>query len=116
MGLTKRQEEMITQIVLEESRSAAESQQERHRILEGIDDVDDDVLEEGPKAELTPGLKASVQDLVETFMAGIPLYESHEFDGGVSAKRAGAYLKRLLENDVREVRQMLMDGDFGDEG
>jgi|SRR5579863_1966411 len=116
MGLTKRQEEMISQIIVEESRAAHESQQERHRILEGARDDEPELLEEAPRVELGPGLKAAVQDLVETFVAGAPLYEGHEFDGGDGVRKAAAYLKRLLENDVREVRQMLADGDFGDEG
>lgn len=114
MGLTKRQEEMISQMVIAESRAAHESQQERHRILEGIDDADDVVIKEAPDS-LEPGFKAVVQDLVETFLSAGIVYEGHEWDGGAATQRAASYLKRLVENDLMEVRQMLRDGDFSDE-
>lgn len=113
MGLTKRQEEMITEIIVEESRAAHESQQDRHRILEGVD-PEEDVIAEAPKP-LEPGFKAVIQDLVETFLSAGLVYEGREFDDGVAARRAASYLKRLVENDLLEVRQMLQDGDFSEE-
>jgi hypothetical protein len=115
MGLTKRQEEMIAEIIVEESRGAAASQQERHRILAEVDEPGEVITESKP-VDLGPGLKGAIQDLVETFVAGAPLYEGREFDGGAGLDAATKYLRRLIENDVREVRQMLVDGDFGDEG
>lgn len=114
MGLTKRQEEMIAEIIVEHSKAAAESQRERHVILEGIDD-EPIVITEAPQ-RLEPGFKAVIQDLVETFLATNVVYEGHEFDGGAAKRRAASYLKRLVENDLMEVRQMLRDGDFTDEG
>ena len=114
MGLTKRQEEMIAEIIVEESRGVAASQQERHRILAEVDEPEE-VIAEAP-VDLGPGLKGAIQDLVEVFESSAPLYEGHELDDGAAVKAATRYLQRLLENDVREVRQMLVDGDFGDEG
>jgi hypothetical protein len=115
MGLTKRQEEMIGQIIIEESRAAHKSQQERHRILDGIDAGDLDVLEEAPRAaELTSAVRHALVDLVETFYHDNRLYEGVELDDGRAAKRATHFLYSLIEADLKETVDMLQSGDFDD--
>ena len=115
MGLTKRQEQMITEMVIAESRATYESQQERHRILEGLDE--EDILEEAPKpAGLPLALRHAITDLVEAFVAGNQLYEGRDLDDGRAAKRAASYLQHLLEEDVAETVSMLQGGDFDDFG
>jgi len=112
MGLTKRQEEMINEIVIEESRAFHSSQQERHRILEGID-AEDELLDETPrKVELSTALQHAIIDLIEAFHSDNQLYEGVEVDDGRAAKLASHYLCRLIENDVRETADMLQSGEF----
>jgi hypothetical protein len=110
MGLTKRQAQAIEQIIIEESRSAAASQKERYRILDKID---------GPPTVdawvpgLTEAVRLAIVDLVEAFHRGNMVYEGAEFDNGHARTQALRYLRRLIENDVLEVQQMLQEGDFG---
>ena len=110
MGLTGRQAELIGQIIREEARSAYASQQERHRILEGIVRAPARVARE---PGLSRGLTAAIVDLVESFAGGNRLYEGSDLDGGSAGRQASAYLARLIEADVKEVQQMLHEGDFG---
>jgi len=110
MGLTKRQAEAIRQIIIEESRTAAKSQQDRHSILSGLDEP---VIVAEQAQVLANGVVNAIDDLMESFVGNNRVYEGVEFDRGLARVRAVQYLRRLVENDVRQVQQMLHEGDFG---
>ncbi len=115
MGLTRRQSEAIQQMIIEESRAAYASQQERHRILGEVDGEDDDLVVEGKgSVELPSALRHAIVDLIEAFYTNNRIYEGCEFDNGLAAKRATEHLFRLVEADVKETVDMLQSGDFDD--
>jgi hypothetical protein len=110
MGLTKRQAQAVEQIIVEESRAAHQSQQDRHRILSEVDEPG--TITQAKAQVLASGVAGAIDDLVESFAGNNRVYEGVEFDRGTARARAVQYLRRLIENDVREVQQMLHEGDF----
>jgi len=110
MGLTKRQTEAIERIIIEESRGAAASQTERHRILSGLDERE--TVAETRGRVLSSGVVGALDDLIESVVSGNQVYEGVEFDRGIARVRAVRYLRGLIKADIREVQQMLHEGDF----
>lgn len=110
MGLTRRQTEEIQKFIIEESRAAYASQQERHRILDEIDGENEVVLQ--VEQQLPSALRNAIVDLTESFYTNNRIYEGCELDRGRAAKFATEYLYKLIEADVKEAMKMLHDGDF----
>jgi hypothetical protein len=110
MGLTKRQSEAIEKIIIEESLAAHRSQQDRHSILSEVDEPG--AVTEARTQVLSSGVNGALDDLMEGFVGSNTVYEGVEFDGGTARTRAVRYLRRLIENDLKEVQQMLQEGDF----
>ena len=111
MGLTRRQSQAIQQMIIQESRAAYQSQQERHRIL-GEVEGDDELVLEGKGSELSTAIRHAIGDLIEAFQTNHRIYEGSDLDGGKAAKRAAEYLYNLIEADVKETVSMLESGDF----
>lgn len=110
MGLTKRQSEAIEKIIIEESLAAHRSQHDRHRILSEVDDPG--TVTEARAQVLSNSIAGALDDLMESFVGSNRVYEGVEFDRGMARTRAVRYLRRLIENDLKEVQQQLQEGDF----